>query len=223
MLGTSPLLGQALQHAWDMLALGTGPLSTHTQCTHIETMIDFGPKGRTGGPVVCAAKISAPMSSESSSDCDAQMIDVSSAASSSASSESQPPPPPVPCECLFCLNDLCCRVGQRPALYGIRVRRPTDWKEDNTTVAVCGICIAELWRHHTKLELHYHTWQERVKMQPWELDAAYRTNQEVYKNFFPALRVKVFEEAAAKAKSEGLRLVKCWYKKTLWPEAGRFS
>ena len=25
MLGTSPLLGQALPHAWDMLALGTGP------------------------------------------------------------------------------------------------------------------------------------------------------------------------------------------------------
>ena len=60
-------------------------------------------------------------------------------------------------------------------------------------------------------------------MQTWELNAIWRTSQEVYENFLPALRAKVFEEAAAKAESEGLQLVKCWYKKTLWPKAGRFS
>ena len=109
-----------------------------------------------------------------------------------------------------------------PALYGIRVERPTGWQED-TTVAVCGICIAERWRHHTKLELEYHTKRERDKMQTWELNAIWRTSQEVYENFLPALRAKVFEEAAAKAESEGLQLVKCWYIRKLRPKACRCS
>ena len=146
------------------------------------------------------------------------MNHMNSAAMSSASSESQwPPPPPVPHMCVFCGNDLCSRVGQMPALYGIRKERPTGWQEDDT-VAVCGICIGEGWRHHTKLELEPHS---NSKMAPWELDAAWRTSREVYEKFFPALQAKVLKEAAAKAKFFGVQgeITECWYIKRLQPDA----
>ena len=109
-----------------------------------------------------------------------------------------------------------------PALYGIRVERPTGWQEDNT-VAVCGICIGEGWRDTTKLEgLEPHS---NSKMAPWELDAAWRTSQEVHEKFFPALQAKVLKEAAAKAQFFGLQgeITECWYIKTLEPKVCRCS
>ena len=87
-------------------------------------------------------------------------------------------------------------------------------------MAARGICIGEGWRHHTKLELEPHS---NSKMAPWELDAAWRTSQEVHEKFFPALQAKVLKEAAAKAKSLGLQLElkECWYikKSSLRPVA----
>ena len=87
-----------------------------------------------------------------------------------------------------------------PALYGIRVKGPTGWQDDDI-VAVCGICIGEGWRLHTKFELESHSGE---KMPPWELDALWKTSQELHKKFFPDLTETVLKQAAAKRMSEGI-------------------
>ena len=166
----------------------------------------MGPKGTTGGPVVCAAMSSV----EGDLDGDVDMEQQGELECMEQQAESEWPPPPAPDTCVFCDEPLISRQKQEPALYGIVKKTITGW-QDYIEVAVCGCCIGGEWRDINQKEKEYGNWS----MAPWELVAVQKMNDDLDKTFFYSLRGRVWQMTGLKCCDSQTEVVSCWHKGNL--------